>query len=371
MIVVRLPACSGSNAQPPKPQVVLYSSIDDPILRPILGEFTKDTGIEVLVVGDTEATKTTGLVERLLSEKERPRADVWWSSEPLGTIRLAREGVLEKVELDWKARERPGGWERDSAQGGGRAGGAIDDVRSADGLWWMVGLRRRAIVTRIADAAATSASLKDLFSFDAHAELMNARIAGRIGMARPQFGSTRTQLAWIGATWTREDLTNWLTRLRSSKVRLYDGNSSVTRALAQGEIDIGFTDSDDVAEGIREGWDLRMITTYEWAPRRTLDESRDRYDGIVAAVRLELPTTVARVKAGPNPQSAARLIDWLISHRVEQLLHEQNAGWGSLSEVPREDGESGASLRTLARRLVEAEAASAEALKLWDEVIGR
>jgi hypothetical protein len=43
-------------------QVVIYTSLDKVFSEPILKAFEKETGIKVLDVYDSEATKTTGLV---------------------------------------------------------------------------------------------------------------------------------------------------------------------------------------------------------------------------------------------------------------------------------------------------------------------
>ena len=58
------------------------------MLREIVVAFVDETGIEVRLVGDNEAVKTTGLMQRIIAERGRPGADVWWSSEPFATIRL-------------------------------------------------------------------------------------------------------------------------------------------------------------------------------------------------------------------------------------------------------------------------------------------
>jgi iron(III) transport system substrate-binding protein len=62
-------------------QVVVYTSLDKVFSVPILKAFEKETGIKVLDVYDSEATKTTGLVNRLIAEKNNPRADVFWNSK--------------------------------------------------------------------------------------------------------------------------------------------------------------------------------------------------------------------------------------------------------------------------------------------------
>src|SRR5688572_33411913 len=75
-------------------EVVVYTSVDEPVARPILDEFTKKTGIKVVAKFDAEASKTAGLVQMLRAEKDHPRADVFWNNEIFHTINLAEEGVL-------------------------------------------------------------------------------------------------------------------------------------------------------------------------------------------------------------------------------------------------------------------------------------
>src|SRR5690349_18045716 len=85
---------AGCNRGSPAKEVVLYTSIDEPVARPILDAFTQQTGIKVILKTDTEASKTAGLVETLRAENANPQADVFWNNEPFHTINLAEEGVL-------------------------------------------------------------------------------------------------------------------------------------------------------------------------------------------------------------------------------------------------------------------------------------
>src|SRR5689334_3815684 len=61
--------------------VIIYTSQDQEFAEPILNEFTKQTGIKVRAVYDSEAVKTVGLAQRLLAEANHPQCDVWWSNE--------------------------------------------------------------------------------------------------------------------------------------------------------------------------------------------------------------------------------------------------------------------------------------------------
>lgn len=77
-----------------KNEVVIYTSLDQVFSEPILQAFEKNTGIKVKISYDVEATKTTGLVNRLIAEKDNPQADVFWNSEIARTILLKNEGIL-------------------------------------------------------------------------------------------------------------------------------------------------------------------------------------------------------------------------------------------------------------------------------------
>ena len=76
-----------------QPTVVVYTSVDAVFARPIAERFEEETGIQVLLVPDTEETKSTGLLNRLIAERQRPRADVFWSGDPVRAAILKLEGV--------------------------------------------------------------------------------------------------------------------------------------------------------------------------------------------------------------------------------------------------------------------------------------
>src|SRR4051812_16561678 len=65
--------------------LVVYCAHDAIFADSILRDFEKQTGLKVAVKYDTEATKSLGLVELLLREKDAPRCDLFWNNELLGT----------------------------------------------------------------------------------------------------------------------------------------------------------------------------------------------------------------------------------------------------------------------------------------------
>src|SRR4051812_3100127 len=74
--------------------VTIYVSTDRVFSEPVLRQYEQRTGVKMNPVYDTEETKSTGLANRLLAERNRPQADVFWSNEPVRTLVLKSRGVL-------------------------------------------------------------------------------------------------------------------------------------------------------------------------------------------------------------------------------------------------------------------------------------
>src|SRR5204862_7271926 len=73
--------------------VVVYVSEDQVFSEPILKDFERETGITVKSVFDTEEPKSTGVMNRLIAEKNNPQADVYWANEPVRADALKQRGV--------------------------------------------------------------------------------------------------------------------------------------------------------------------------------------------------------------------------------------------------------------------------------------
>ncbi len=286
LVVLALAACVALGAcRRGGEEVVLYSSVDGPLLTQIVGEFERESGITVRVVGDTEATKSTGLIERLLAEKDRPRCDVFWSSENLGVMQLSSAGVLAQLPVP-----TPEGWPGELVDPGGR---------------W-IGLAQRARVLvynthRVGEKDAPR-RLRDL---------AEPRFKGRVVMADPRFGTMRVHLAAVLARAGADATRAWLEAMRGNGVRLVSGNSAVVKAIALGEADVGVTDTDDVYAGQGNGWPVAMV--YE-------EPDAGASGGLAGVGALVLPNCVAKVRGGPHPDGARRLIEFIVSARCEELL---------------------------------------------------
>lgn len=293
LLVILLAASFAGCDRTDGPRVVLYVSADDHIARIVIAAFEAETGITVDFVPDTEATKTTGLANRLFAERDNPPADVFWSSEIFRTIDLARKGVLEAYESEttrqWPAQHR-----------------------DPQNRWFAFAARARVIVYATDRVAADDApkTWLDLTQSD-HSW------SNRIVMADPRYGTTGGHLGAMKAYWTQlagpTYYDAWLLGLTENGVRvLPSGNAGVVRAVVGGEADVGLTDTDDVWAAQAQGANIAMVY-----PRHTFGLGDGGGGGT-----LLIPNTVARVKGGPNPEAAGQLIDFLLSETVERLLAE-------------------------------------------------
>ncbi len=287
LMFVAISSCERNAPKDAPREVVLYYSADEPIAQPIIAAFEEETGIRVLARGDTEATKNTGLVQKLRIERASPRADVFWSSEVFQTIRLAQENILAPIESQASLTSRPAAF------------------RGEDNFWVGFAQRARVLVynTKRVTPEDAPRNLTDL---------TDPRWRGRIVIARPQFGTTRGHIAALVAIWGEDAAHEWLNALQENNVRLLDGNSAVVRSVAYGEADIGLTDTDDVWAGQRNDWPIDLVYI-----RHDRDELR--------AGALMIPNAVSRIAGGPNPDAAEELVAFLTSARVERMLAQSDS----------------------------------------------
>ena len=163
-------------------EVVIYSSIDEPYLTPLIKRFHEKTGINVRVVTDAEATKTAGLAEKIEAEQANPQADVYWGNEPFHTINLAHHGIFAAYRPE-TAEDVPVRW------------------RSKDNLYTDIGLRARMIAIssrpQFKDQVAKIHGLKDL---------TDPSLKGKIGISNPALGTASGHVAAMYVLWASQSL---------------------------------------------------------------------------------------------------------------------------------------------------------------------
>jgi iron(III) transport system substrate-binding protein len=262
--------------------VTIYVSTDRVFSEPVLREYETRAGVRVNAVYDTEETKSTGLANRLIAEKARPQADVFWSNEPVRTLVLKSRDVLEP-------------YHSPSAQG------IPAQLVDPDGYWTGFSARIRVIAYNTTLVKADEAP-RSVF------DLADPKWQGQVAMADPRFGSTSFHVAALYAMAGDEKMDDFFRRLNANGVRIVESNSVVRDLVARGEAKVGLTDTDDVNVGIEDGQSIAMV----------LPDA----EGLGVPV---MPNMVSLIANAPHPEEARQLIDYLLSADVERQLAQSAA----------------------------------------------
>jgi iron(III) transport system substrate-binding protein len=275
-----------------RPVVTLYTSMDAGLIEPVLRQL-EGPGFRFATVTDTEATKTTGLVQRLLAERDQARADLWWSGEALGSVALARAGVLAPLLSTEVLRLYTN----------------IRDQRFAcdpKNRWFGLASRPRVVAydTRLLTPERAPGSLM---------HMLDRRADKPVAVANPAFGTTRGYFAAMLQHNGRDKQRAWLDAMKG-KWRVVDSNSAVVRAVAQGECALGLTDIDDVVSAQAQGWPVGMSL---------VPIQPDPATSAIGA--MATPGTVGKVAGGPLERAGlGHVVDEaasaIISERTEMAL---------------------------------------------------
>ncbi len=254
--------------------LTVYCAHDSIYADKILRDFEKETGIHVSVRYDTEATKSLGLVELLMAEKNAPRCDLFWNNELLGTLDLQEKGILEPY--------RGSGFARIPAAD-----------KDPEGYWAGFAARMRVYIANTDKMPETS-------------EVVEKALAGDLShfaIAKPIYGTTLTHYTVLWSLWGGDRLKAWHQDWRTRGVREMNGNAAVKDAVAQGACDLGFCDNDDFFEAKDDHKSVAMLPVK-----------------LENGATICIPNTVAIIHGTRRLADAQKLEDFLLSEKTELAL---------------------------------------------------
>ncbi len=315
LVWLSLGILAGCHREETQDGVVVYTSLDDVFSRPLLEAFEKETGVHVKAVFDAEAVKTTGLYHRLLAERERPRADVYWSSEPARTVQLEKAGALAPY-LSPSSKDIP----------------AV--FRAPSGAWTGFAARARVLVynkNRVPEADRPR-SIRDL----AH-----ERFRGEAAISDPLFGTMATHAGALRARLGAAGMEDLFRAFVSNGVKVLPGNSVVRDRVASGELRCGLTDTDDASVALARGMPIGVVFPDQDTP----------YPGLSGPLgTFVFPNTVALIAGGPRPDLGKRLIDFLLRPETEERLARSES-----AQIPVRQGLRGPELLRVPGNLIRME----------------
>ena len=262
--------------------VVVYTSVDDVFARPIAERFTKDTGIEVHLVPDTEETKSTGLLNRLIAEKDRPVADVFWSGDPVRAAILKKKGISTPYRSP-QAHDLP------------------KNLSDTEGHWTGFSARARVLIfnRNMVPQGQEPTSVMDL---------LDRRFQGKACIANPLFGTTSMHGAALFTVLGEAKAKSFFDGFVANGGKILSSNGEVRRRVAAGEFAVGITDTDDANVARLEGKPVGVV-----------------FPDASGMGTLIIPNCSVLVAGGPNPQAGRRFIDYLLRPETEKALSESEA----------------------------------------------
>jgi iron(III) transport system substrate-binding protein len=272
LLLILATACTGNEQT-----VIVYTSVDQVFSEPVLKDFEKKTGIKVKVIYDTEETKSTGVLNRLIAEKDNPRCDVFWSGDPVRTNVLKHKEITEPY-ISPVASDIP------------------DVYKDPQHNWTGFSARARVLIYNKKLLPGDSLPMSIL-------DLSEPMYKNNTAIANPLFGTTTFHIAALFSVLGDEKAKEFLASLKNNGVVIVASNGDVKKRVITGEIACGLTDTDDAFEAKKESPDVDYLF---------LDQS-----GIGTLI---MPNTVCLIKNSPHGENGKRLIDYLLSRDTEAKL---------------------------------------------------
>ncbi len=280
---------AGCFSQDPAPSVTVYVSEDQVFSEPILKDFEKETGIKVNAVYDTEESKSTGVMNRLIAEKNHPRADVYWANEPIRAEVLRQKGILKPYDSP-NAKE-------------------IAAVFKEKNHYW-TGFSARVRVLLVAEGVENKPT--SILAYT------NPEFKSKAVIANPLFGTTTAHIAALFTVWGDVKTKEFLEAMRTNQVIISTSNGESADFVGSKSAAFSLVDSDDAMSRIKRKLPLRVVYP-------------DQGEGGIGA--FVVPNAVMQIHGAPHPKMAQKLIDYLLSAKSEKKL-----AYADCAQIPLHKG---------------------------------
>jgi len=285
VLIPILTSCRPTSSQ----TVVVYVSEDQVFSEPILKDFERETGITAKSVFDTEESKSTGVMNRLIAEKDNAQADVYWANEPVRADALKQRGVSAPYV---------------SAS----AEGIADQFKDPDHYWTGFSARARVLLL----SAGSTIKLAGIMAYT------EPSAKGRTAIANPLFGTTTDYVAALFTIWGDDRAKTFMNDMKKNGVKMTTSNGESADFVATGQIDFSLVDSDDAVNLKKQGKPVEIIYP---------DQDPNGLGVLI------LPNAVALIKAAPHAENGKRLIDYLLSKETERKL-----AFADCAQIPLHSG---------------------------------
>jgi len=270
-------------------ELVVFSGRKDKFIKPVAKEFTRQTGIKVLL----HTADSTALLNKLKLEGERTDADLYISNDA-GSLQNGSELGLFQPLPSTLSQKIP------------------ENYRASDGSW--LGLSARARVLVVNTKSDIAGQIHSVF------DLADSKLKNRIAITHSANGSF---IAGVTVYMLKKgnDLTlDWMKGLNENAGRnVYNKHSKIVKAVASGKADVGL---------VNHYYIYRHLAEHPDAPIEIL--MPDQGEGMGVAWNV---AGVALSKHSKKTDSALKFVEFLVSEKGQQMFSEVNKEYPTLPDV--------------------------------------
>jgi iron(III) transport system substrate-binding protein len=269
-------------------ELVVYSGRGERLIKPVLDEFTKKTGIKITL----HSAGTVELLNKLLAEGERTPADVYLTVDA-GTLERARiAGLLQPIKSETIEKNIP------------------KEMRAADNSWIGLSLRMRVIAYN-----PQKVKPNEIKTFES---LMDPKFKGRLGIRTGSNVYPQSHTAMMIAEKGEAETEKFLKAIvANAGDKIYPSDSRAVEAVAKGEVDVAIVNHYYVYGHLRKTFDDSKTLAFVVPPKAAYNVSGG---GIL--------------KTSKNKEAAQKLIEFMASDEGQKMFAEENREYPVNPKIP-------------------------------------
>ena len=283
--------------------LVVYSARKEHLIKPVLDQYTKETGVQVKLLTD----KAPSLFVRLKAEGKNTPADLLITVDAGNLWHAAKEGMLLPVDSETLKENVP------------------LHLRDPKGQWVGLSIRARTIVYNTQQVKPS-----DLSTYEALGErTWKNRLCLRTSKKVYNQSLIAMMISQLGKEKTEKTIQAWVENLATP---VFSSDTKVLEAIAAGQCDVGIVNT------YYFGRLLRKKTDLPWALYWPNQNGRGVHVNISGA---------GVTKHSKHQKSAIALLEWLSSEAAQNLFADSNleypvnpkvkpttavAGWGTFKQ---------------------------------------
>lgn len=270
-------------------ELVVFSGRKDKFIKPVAKEFTRQTGIEVLL----HTAKSTALLNKLKLEGARTDADLFISNDAGNLQKGSDLGLFQALPADLTQK-------------------IPENYRAADGTW--LGLSARARVLVVNTKSDIASQINSVF------DLADPKLKNKIAITHSANGSFIAGVTVYILNKGKEQTLKWMKGLKENAGRnVFNKHSRVVKAVAKGKADVGL---------VNHYYIYRYLAEHPDAPIKIV--LPDQGDGMGVAWNV---AGVAISRHSKKTAAALKFVKFLASEKGQQMFSEVNKEYPTLPGV--------------------------------------